>query len=138
MTTTKIFHPIINSDPHSRAVIEFSDAAHANLNDGVSSVEAHIIFLVDNQLNSCPLTWEAKKIKRIVCSIVASEALSLQEAIKHAVFLRSLIGEILLLSPQSIPVDAVIDYKSIVEAIHLTKVVNDKGNSFNKVRKFLQ
>ena len=123
---TKIFFPVLNRDPHSWTIIIFSDAAHANLNDGVSSAGAHIIFVIDNQLNSCPLTWQAKKIKRVVRSTIASEALSLQEAIEHAIFLRSLIEKILLLSPQSIPIDAFIDNKSVVEAIQSTKVVNDK------------
>ena len=100
--------------------------AEVTFNDSVSSVGAHIIFLVDNHLNCCPLTWQSKKIKRIVCSTIASEALSLQEAIEHAIFLRSLIEELLLLPLKSIPIDAIIDNKSIVEAIHSTKVVNNK------------
>lgn len=81
-SNTKIFYPIFNSDPH------FSDAVHANLNDGVISVGTHTIVFVDNQSNSCQLTWQANKIKLIVCSTFASEALSLQEAIEHAIFLR--------------------------------------------------
>ena len=125
-TNTKILFPVLNNDPHNWTIILFSDAAHANLNDGVSSVGAHIIFLVDNHLNCCPLTWQSKKIKRIVRSTIASEALSLQEAIEHAIFLRSLIEEILILPSNVIPIDAVIDNKSVVEAIHSTKVVNDK------------
>ena len=50
----------------------------------------------------------------------------MQEAIEHAIFLRSLIEELLLLPLKSIPIDATIDNKSVVEAIHSTKVVNDK------------
>ena len=100
--------------------------AEVTFNDSVSSVGAHIIFLVDNHLNCCPFTWQSKKIKRIVCSTIASEALSLQEAIEHAIFLRSLIEELLLLPLKSIPIDAIIDNISVVEAIHSTKVVNDR------------
>ena len=60
-TNTKILFTIFNSDPHSWTIIAFSDAAHANLNDDVTSVGAHIIFLVDNHFNYCPLTWQSKK-----------------------------------------------------------------------------
>ena len=42
-TNTKILFPIFNSDPHSWTIIAFSDAVHANLNDGVSSVGAYYI-----------------------------------------------------------------------------------------------
>ena len=125
-TNTKILFPIFDSDPHSWTIIAFLDAAHANLNDGVSSVGAHIMFLVDNHLTCCQLTWQSKKIKQIVCSTIASEALRLQEAIEHAIFLRSLIEEILLLPLKSIPIDAIIANKSVVEAIHSTRAVNDK------------
>ena len=92
----------------------------------VSVVLERILFLVDNHLTCCPLTWQSKKIKQIVRSTIASEALRLQEAIEHATFLRSLIEEILLLPLKSIPTDAIIANKSVVEAIHSTKVVNDK------------
>ena len=117
-TNTKIFYPVFNKDSHIWTITAFWDAAHANLNDSVSSVGADTIFLADNQLNSRPLTRKAKKIKRIVPSTNASEALSLQESIEHAIFLGSLIEEILVLSPQSIPTDAAINNKKVVEAIH--------------------
>ena len=60
------------------------------------------------------LLGNQKKIKRIVRSTIASEVLSLQEAIEHAIILRSFI-EILLLPLKSIPIDAIIDNKSVVE-----------------------
>ena len=69
-TITKIFYPTFNSDPHNWTIC----------------IGAHI-FLIDNQLNSCPLTWQAKKIKNIVHSTTASETLNLQEASEHATFL---------------------------------------------------
>ena len=112
--------------PYNWTVIAFSDAAHAILNDGVSSVGAHVIFLVVNHLNCCPLIWQSKKIKLIVRLTITSEALSLQEAIEHAIFLRWIIKEILLLPLKSIPIDAIIYNKSVVEALHSTKIVSDK------------
>ena len=39
----------------------FLPATHATLNDGVSSMEAHIVFLVNSHHISCPLTWQAMK-----------------------------------------------------------------------------
>lgn len=49
--------------------------------------------------------------------MIASKALSLQKATELAIFLQSLIEEILLLWPQSTPIDAVIN-KSVLEAIN--------------------
>ena len=36
-TTTKRFYPIFNSEPHSWTIIAFSDAADANVNNGVDN-----------------------------------------------------------------------------------------------------
>ena len=59
-TNTKILFPIFNSNPHSWKIIAFSDAAHANLTDGVSSAGAHVIFLVDNHLTVVHLLGNPK------------------------------------------------------------------------------
>ena len=84
---SKIFIPSLG-DPQFWQIIMFSDA---NLSDGVSSMGAHIVFLVGTGNSCCPLPWTANKIKRVVRSTIAAEALSLQEGLEDAIFLRSLI-----------------------------------------------
>ena len=73
-------------------VIVFSDAAHANLNDGVGSAGAHIVFLVGDNNACCPLAWHMGKIKRVVRSTIAAEALSLQEGLEEAVYVKTELG----------------------------------------------
>ena len=58
------------------AVLSLSDAAHANLSDGVSSVGVHIDFLVGDKIKCCVLSWQAQKIKHAVRSSIAAETLS--------------------------------------------------------------
>ena len=45
----------------SWSIVVFTDASYANLNDGVSSVGAYVIFLVDSNNNCCLLTFEHDK-----------------------------------------------------------------------------
>ena len=45
---------------------------------------AHIVWLVDNHGKCCPLSWHANKIKRVVRSTIAAEALSLQEGLESS------------------------------------------------------
>ena len=62
-------------------LVVFSDASHANLPDRYSSAGGYIIFLIGNNKRSCPLAWEAKKIRRVVKSTLAAETLALVEAV---------------------------------------------------------
>ena len=109
--------------PSSWKIILFSDASHGNLCNGNGSMGGHIIFLVGLNRKCCVLSWQANKIKRVVRSTIAAEALSLQEGLDDAMFQQSTLNEIIR---KSIPIDAYIDNKSVVEAIHSTKLVDDR------------
>ena len=50
-----------------------------NINNGTGSTAGHIILLMDCHGKYCPLSWHGNKIKRVVRSTIAAEALSLQE-----------------------------------------------------------
>ena len=118
-----VFYPALGTVVEHWKLVIFSDAAHANLDDKVSSVGAHIIYLVNKTGFCCPLTWQSSKIKRVVRSTIAAEALSLQEGLEDAIYLRQILLDLLSVV---IPIEAYVDNKSVVEAIHSTKLVDDK------------
>ena len=66
-------------------ILVFSDAAHANMSDGDSSVRGHLILLVGRNKRSVVIAWSCSKIKRVVKSTLAAEMLSLSEALEHAI-----------------------------------------------------
>jgi len=123
--TARVYFPSLG-DPHNWKLVVFSDAAHANICDGIGSMGAHIVLLLGMDEKSCPLSWHAGKIKRVVRSTIAAEALSLQEGLEDALYLRRHIEDLLGLSARTIPITAFVDNKSVVEAIHSTKLVDDK------------
>ena len=109
-------------DPRQWKLVLFTDAAHANLNDnGVSSMAAHVLFLVNGKGQCCALAWHAGKVKRVVRSTIAAEALSLQEGLEDAFYVRQHIEDLLSIKSKTLPVVAFVDNKSVVEAIHSTK-----------------
>lgn len=112
-------------DPNSWSILLFSDAAHANLSDGVSSGGAHVIFLVGENDSCCILAWASNKIRRVVRSTIAAEALALQEGLEDAWFIKSILKE-LVGKEATLPIEARIDNRSVIDAIHSTKFVNDK------------
>jgi transposase InsO family protein len=120
----KILYPNIGPIENGWKLILFSDASHANLDDGVSSMRAYVIFLVGIDKLCCPISWSGNKIKRVVRSTIAAEALSLLEGLEDAIYLRDMIKE--LVSVPDLPISAFVDNKSVVESVHSTKMVEDK------------
>ncbi|CAC5417518.1 unnamed protein product [Mytilus coruscus] len=99
-----------------------ANASLGNISNGTGSTESQVIWIVDNESNSCPITWQANKIKRVVRSTIAAEALSLQDGLESSFYHCRIIEDILGLKHQTIPIEAYIDNKSVVEA----KLVDDK------------
>ena len=89
-------------------------------------MEARVI-LIRNEIGDCaPILWCANKIKRIVDSTLEAECLSLLSGLKEAIYLREVIEEIFNLREKEVPVKAIVDNKSTVDAIHSTAPVEDK------------
>ena len=109
-------------------LVVFSDASHANLPDGYSSAEGFIIFLVGENGRSCPLAWEAKKIRRVVKSTLAAETLAASDAVDMSYYLGTVLSEILFRvnDKNVIPICSYVDNHSVVENVHSTKRVNEK------------
>ena len=106
-------------------ILTMSDAAFANLQDNVSSGCGHIILLMDPSQKCCPLSWKANKIKRVVRSTLAAEALALQEAIDCAIYLTELLREMLNKPYIRLPIESWVDNNNAFDAVHLTTQVSD-------------
>ena len=105
-------------------ILVWSDAAFANLSDKVSSGGGYVIFLVDSSLNCAPLCWKTNKIKRVVRSTLAAEALILESSVEHALYLRDLLKE-MLGTDFDFPIYAWTDNNNAFKAVHSTSFVDD-------------
>ena len=103
----------------------YSDASFANLVDEVSSGRGHIIFLVDEEQRAAPLNWTANKVKQVVSSTLAAEALSLHDCLDTAEYIRYMLAEALKLKTVDIPIIANVDSDNLVKALHSTTLVSD-------------
>ena len=122
-TPTKVLFPKLVGN---LKIITFSDAAFRNLPDQISSGRGHIVFLAGENGKVAPLGWNSNKIKRVVGSTLAAEALSLRSALDHANFLRAILAEIMQENMLEIPIISVIDSNNLLEASLSTKFVEDK------------
>ena len=109
-------------------IVLYSDASYANLSDGISSAGGHIVFLEGENENCCPISWNTKKIRRVVKSTIAAEALSLVDGLDTAFYVGSIVTEILYRNADcnKIPINCYIDNHSLYENLHSTKSVSEK------------
>ena len=121
-----ILFPKLSNTIKDWNIVVFTDASLCNINGGTGSTAARIVWLMDCYGKCCPLSWHANKIKRVVRSTIAAEALSLQEELECGFYYRKIFEDILGISNKTIPIIAYVDNKSVIEAVYSTKLVDDK------------
>ena len=110
------------TDMKDLEIIVFSDASFNNL-EGSGSAGAYVILGRNKETSRCcPLTWKGNKVKRVVRSTLAAEALSLSSALENAFYIKTFISETLSVEPG---IRAYVDNKGLVDNIHSTKLVED-------------
>lgn len=101
----------------------FSDASFANL-VGSGSQGGYVIFLRDAADARCPISWQSRKIRRVVKSTLSAEALALLECAESAVYLARILSEIS--GGEKFKIKCYVDNKSLVDALHSYKNVDDR------------
>ena len=121
-----ISFPRLSRNVSDWRIVIFTDASLCNINSGTGSTAAYVVWLADKEGKCCPLDWHANKIKRVVRSTIAAEALSLQEGLECGYYYRQMLEDIMKLQRNTIPIIAYVDNKSVIDAVHSTKLVDDK------------
>lgn len=107
-------------------MIVFSDASFGNLSDG-GTQGGHLITLMGENGKFSPLSWQSKKVKRIVRSTLAGETLAMSDGIDNSIFLSTLFSELTTGDAEhALPIICVTDNHSLVDAIKSTKPVSEK------------
>lgn len=113
-------------DLKKSAIVVFCDAAFGNMKDG-SSQGGHIVFLTERNGNSCPLTWQSKKIRRVCKSTLAAESWAMVEALESAELIWTQLKQMEIEDLVNISLTCITDCKSLYDAIHTTNTLDDKG-----------
>lgn len=106
----------------------YSDASFANLADS-GSQGGFVICLRDGSRKRCPLMWQSRRVRRVVKSTLAAETLALLDCAEAAVYLATVLRQMYSsgdVERLKIPVYCYSDNRSLVEAVHSTKVVEDR------------
>lgn len=113
----------VRETPNRLENVVFTDASLGNLNEGIGSTGAHEFWSKDRKGNCYLIAWQTNKIKLVVKSTIAAEALSLQEGLESAAFYKKLLEGII---GHQLAVEAYIDNKSVIESLNFTKLVDDR------------
>ena len=111
--------------PGEKTLVLYSDASLGNLYDGGSQGGQFICIKGENDRIS-PICWSSKRIRRVVRSTLAAEAIACADGLDMSLFLSVLLAE---LSGTDMVVPAVIgrtDCKSLFDALNSTKDVTEK------------
>jgi hypothetical protein len=95
----------------SLKMVTFTDVSLGTLNEGVGSTQGVINWVMDKQGEYCRLFWYAKKIRRVFCSTLATEARSLLEGLETIFYYQHIMEEILGIPSKSIDIYAVVTIK---------------------------
>ena len=105
-------------------VVSFCDASHANL-PNAGSQGGFVSFIVDQNGLYCPITWQSRKLRRVVKSTIAAECLAAVEACEMSTYLAFVLKEILR-PTRCIETVVYCDNKNLVNAVHSTTNLEDK------------
>ena len=110
------------------SLVTYSDAAFRNLPDQVSSGRGHIIFLQGERSGNraAPIAWASNKVKRVVGSTIAAEALSLICAMDHGYYLRAILEQLLGQEKGQMKIVSYVDSRNLFNAVFSTSMVEDK------------
>ena len=105
----------------------FSDASLGNLPDGGTQGGTLITLMGENGKFS-PLSWQSKRIRRVVRSTLAGETLAMSDGIDNAIFLATLFSELTTGTPDlnGPRLVCVTDNHSLYDALKSTKQVTEK------------
>jgi hypothetical protein len=70
----------------------YSDASFGNLTDG-GSQGGYIVFIVDDIGRRCPVTWQSRRIRRVVKSTLAAETLALLDSAEAGLYVARMLAE---------------------------------------------
>ena len=101
----------------------FSDASYGNLSEGVHSSEGSIVFITGNG-RCAPISWMSRRVKRVVKSTLAAEGLALGDGLSEAIYLSSILQEMILVP--KLPIIGITDHAGLHKNLNSTKLVDDK------------
>ena len=104
----------------------YGDAGFKSLPDKISSCGGQVILISNNERNlSCVVDWRSKKLKRVVSSSTAAEALAANDTLDSLVYVHSVLVETFGDVAKDIPLVLTTDAKNLHKSVISTSLVEN-------------
>ena len=115
--------PYHSLDLTTAEIIVYTDASLANCEDG--GTQGGVLVCLKDQRNSnvAALVWHSRRLKRVVHSTLAAEALAMVDGLDNAIALKHMIFEV---TGYNLPISAFTDSKSLLDSVNSLKNVKEK------------
>ena len=105
----------------------YCDASFGALDNG-SSQGGYVVYLVGKNKKYIPVSWQSRKIKRVVKSTQAAETLAMVDAMEASIYHRKFLLDMLRLDdvPTNLPIICKTDNKALFDSAHSSTQILDK------------
>ena len=105
----------------------YGDVGLQTMPDGISSCGGQVVILQNKISNkACVISWRSRKLRRVVNSTLAGEALATTDLIGEIQYVKAVLADILGDSVHNIPVIIYTDSKNLFKAATSTALVDDR------------
>ena len=104
----------------------YGDAGYKSLPDQVSSCGGQVVLITNKKKGlKCIVSWRCRKLRRVVSSSTAAEALSLNDTLDELVFVKEVLKELLGECAAGIPVELFTDSRNLYRSMMSTSLVDN-------------
>ena len=104
----------------------YGDGAHKSLPDKVSSCGGQVIVIANKKENlKCVVSWRSRKLRRVVTSSTAAEALAVNDALDEAVYVKEVLKELIGETAVQIPIEVFTDSRNLYRSVMSTSLVDN-------------
>ena len=104
----------------------YGDGAHKSLPDKVSSCGGQVIVITNKVKGlSCVVSWRSRKLRRVVSSSTAAEALAVNDALDEAVYVKEVLKELFGGAAVDIPIELYTDSRNLYRSVKGTSMLDN-------------
>jgi hypothetical protein len=104
----------------------YGDAGFKGLPDQVSSCGGQVVLLTNKKKGiKCVVDWRSRKLKRVVSSSTAAEALAANDTLDEVVYMKEVLKELLGRSATKIPIELFTDCRNLYRSVMSTSLVDN-------------
>ena len=104
----------------------YGDAGYKNLPDKISSCGGQLVMVSNKRKQlDCVISWRSRKLKRVVSSSTAAEALATNDTLDEMVYIKQLLKELFGTVADNIPLELVTDSRNLHRSVLSTTMIDN-------------